>query len=573
MVREHADSAAVVHGGRQLSYAQLDAAANRLARALAARGVGVGAAVATRLERSLELVVAQLALVKLGAVYVPLDPQMPEARQQLLAEDSGAGLMLLAPDSAAPGFGVATLAVSLDALADFDASPLQGVPQDAEAPAYIMYTSGSTGRPKGVLVPHRAISRVVVNNGYAAFDATDRVAFASNPAFDASTVEVWGALLNGGCLQVISADTMLDAQRLAEALRTGGVTSLFLTTALFNQLSALIPQELSRLRYLMTGGERHDEQAFERVLAAKGEVRLIHCYGPTETTVYALTHDVSPADVQARCIPIGRPIGNTEVHLLDAHLRPVPRGAVGEICIGGPGLALGYLNQPELTAQAFVDHPLKPGRKLYRSGDLGRWNEDGRLEFIGRRDQQVKLRGFRVELGEIQSALLAQPGIREAIVLAREDEPRHKRLVAYVVGEPQAGPGLEALRDALALTLPGYMVPSAFVSLEALPLTPNGKVDRRALPAPEADDLARRGYEAPQGEAEAQMAALWAEVLQLPRVGRHDHFFELGGHSLLAISLIARLRQAGLDSDVRTLFAQPKLSDFVAAIATVEIVL
>ncbi|MCH7345998.1 AMP-binding protein, partial [Pelomonas sp. CA6] len=341
-----------------------------------------------------------------------------------------------------------------------------------------MYTSGSTGRPKGVLVPHRAVSRVVLNSGYGVFDAQMRMAFAANPAFDASTLEVWAPLLNGGCLVVIERDELLDGERLCQVLLAQQVDSLWLTVGLFNQLAAALGPVFPRLRQLLVGGDALDPATVAEVLERTPPQRFINGYGPTETTVFALTHEVSLAEARAGRIPIGRPIGNTEVHLLDARLRLVPRGAVGEICIGGQGLALGYLNQPELTAQAFVDHPLKPGRKLYRSGDLGRWREDGTLEFLGRRDQQVKLRGFRVEPGEVQSRLQSHPAVAQAAVVVDATPDGHKRLIAYYEQEEGEAPAPtpQQLREHLAAQLPDYMVPSAFVRLDALPLNANGKL-------------------------------------------------------------------------------------------------
>ncbi|MBB2488196.1 amino acid adenylation domain-containing protein, partial [Mitsuaria sp. WAJ17] len=428
--QSHADAIAVVQGERQLSYAQLDACSRHLAQALIERGVAPGDTVATRLERSLELVVAQLAILQAGAVYVPLDPQMPEARQRLIVQDCAARLLLQAPE-AAPLDDLASLAVSIDALLAQPDGPAQPLPHDAQAAAYVMYTSGSTGRPKGVLVPHRAVSRVVLNSGYGVFDAQLRMAFAANPAFDASTLEVWAPLLHGGCLVVIGRDELLDGERLCRTLLQQRVDSLWLTVGLFNQLATALGPVLPRLRQLLVGGDALDPVTVAEVLTRTPPQRLINGYGPTETTVFALTHEVSLADARQRSIPIGRPIGNTEVHLLDEHQRLVARGAIGEICIGGQGLALGYLNQPELTAQAFIEHPFKPGQRLYRSGDLGRWREDGSLEFMGRRDQQVKLRGFRVEPGEVQSRLQEHPAVAQAAVVVDQVDAGHKRLVAY----------------------------------------------------------------------------------------------------------------------------------------------
>ncbi|RUP92102.1 non-ribosomal peptide synthetase, partial [Corynebacterium propinquum] len=404
--------------------------------------------------------------------------------------------------------------------------------------------------------------RLVLNNGYADFNASDRVAFASNPAFDASTMDVWGALLNGGQVQVIDHATLLDPAAFGAAL--AGATVLFVTTALFNQYVQMIPDALAGLRILLCGGERADPAAFRTLLARAPAVRLGHCYGPTETTTYATTHEVRALAPSADSVPIGGPIANTQVYVLDAQLQALPLGVSGEICIGGDGVAKGYLNRPELTAEKFVDDPFNPGNLMYRTGDLGRWTADGLLECIGRNDDQVKIRGFRIELGEIEARLATADGVRDAVVIAREDEPGDKRLVAYVIADGELSTA--ALRDHLLRSLADYMVPSAFVRLDQLPLTPNGKLDRKALPAPDTDALVRRGYAAPQGAVETTIAGLWQELLKLDRVGRDDNFFELGGHSLLAVKLIERMRQADLSADVRVLFGQPTLAALAAAV-------
>jgi acyl-coenzyme A synthetase/AMP-(fatty) acid ligase len=428
-----------------------------------------------------------------------------------------------------------------------------------------MYTSGSTGAPKGVVVPHRAIARLVIRNGYAAFGPEDRVAFAANPAFDATTMEVWAPLLNGGRIVVVGQEVLLEPAALARVLEEEGVTALFVTTAVFNQYAATIPAALARLRYLMTGGENADPSSFARVLREGGAHPPIHCYGPTETTTFALTHEVAHVAEGARSIPLGRPIADTRVYILDAHGEPAPIGVAGELYIGGPGVALGYLNRPELTAERFVEDRFGgvPGARMYRTGDLGRWLADGTIEFLGRNDDQVKVRGFRIELGEIEARLSAHAAVREAVVVAREDGPGGKRLVAYYVAAGLVE--VEALRAHLEEQLPDYMVPAAYVHLDALPLTPNGKVDRKALPAPEGEAYAARGYEAPVGEVEAVLAGIWSELLGVERVGRHDHFFELGGHSLLGVTLIERMRQRGLHADVRTLFTTRTLAELAAA--------
>ncbi|WP_395608028.1 amino acid adenylation domain-containing protein [Pseudomonas sp. B22129] len=555
------DAAAALHGEQVLSYGELNTRANRLAHHLLGLGVRPGDNVAILLPRSLDLLVSQLAVLKCAAAYVPLDINAPAERQGFMVQDSGA-TWLLTHSGATVDYPAQRL--DLDTLA-LDPHPNHnpGLSQSSDSVAYIMYTSGSTGTPKGVLVPHRGITRLVLNNGYADFNASDRVAFASNPAFDASTMDVWGALLNGGQVQVIDHATLLDPVAFGAALN--GATVLFVTTALFNQYVQMIPEALAGLRILLCGGERADPAAFRSLLARAKALRLVHCYGPTETTTYATTHEVHAIAENADSVPIGRAISNTQIHVLDAQLQPVPLGVTGEICIGGDGVAKGYLNRPELTAEKFVADPFNEGHWMYRTGDLGRWNAEGLLECIGRNDDQVKVRGFRIELGEIEARLGAFAGIQDVVVLAREDVPGDKRLVAYFTwaGEPV---GLDSVRAHLQGQLPDYMLPSAYVPLVQLPLTANGKVDRKALPVPALEALHSRDFEAPVGALEQTLAQLWAGVLKLEQVGRHDSFFELGGHSLLAIRLVNLMEEAGLQVSLAELFQYASVASVAAMV-------
>ena len=563
-VRSSPEACAAIHDDVAVSYAQLNTRANRLARHLLGLGVQPGDSVALLLERSLDLIASQLAVLKCAAVYVPLDVNAPAERQAFMVEDSQARVLLthshLSLATAAQRVDLEQL--TLDGLSGDDLT----LPQSSESVAYIMYTSGSTGVPKGVLVPHRAISRLVINNGYADFNAQDRVAFASNPAFDASTLDVWAPLLNGGCVVVIGQTDLLSPREFQRLLLEQSVTVLWMTAGLFHQYASGLGEAFSRLRYLIVGGDVLDPAVIGRVLKEGAPRHLLNGYGPTEATTFSTTHEIT--SVSNGGIPVGHPIGNSQVYVLDALRQPVAVGVVGELYIGGQGVAKGYLNRPELNATQFVANPFSDdaGALLYRTGDLGRWNADGVIEYLGRNDDQVKIRGFRIELGEIEARLVECPGVREAVVLARQDESGQKRLVAYVVGDDSSALTAVGLRHELAASLADYMVPSAFVMLDALPLTANGKLDRRALPVPDADAYASREFEAPEGEVEIALARLWCELLNVERVGRHDHFFELGGHSLLAVSLIERMRQADLTADVRVLFSQPTLAALAAAV-------
>ncbi len=555
------DAIAVEDGELKVSYRELNERANRLGNYLRLLGVVPGSRVGIMLERSISLVVAQLAVLKCGAAYVPIDSTFPEERQVWIVEECEARVILTS--SSEP------LAAALrERGVNLDETRLSEVPSgnlrlavDSEQAGYVIYTSGSTGKPKGVMVPHRAILRLVINCGYADFNAEDRVAFNSNPAFDAATLEVWATLLHGGSLVVIPKETMLNPAALGSQLLRAEVTVLHLVAGLLGAYPEELRMIIPRLRYLLTGGDVVDPRAVKEILRANPPERIVHCYGPSESTTFATTHEVKEVEEGAMRIPIGRPIGNTRIYLLDEEGEPVPVGVRGEIYIGGEGLGHGYLNRAGLTAERFVADPFteQPGARMYRTGDVGRYLADGAIEFLGRNDHQIKIRGFRIELREIEARLLEHEAVREAVVMAREERPGDKRLVAYYTSAEQAegGVGAEALRTHLLAKLPEYMVPAAYVRLESLPLTPNGKLDRKGLPEPEAGAYVMREYEAPVGEVEETLAALWEELLKLERVGRHDNFFELGGHSLLILRVVNLLAQTGLIILVTDLFEYP----------------
>ncbi|WP_341809661.1 amino acid adenylation domain-containing protein [Xanthomonas oryzae pv. oryzicola] len=559
------EALAVVDGAHRCSYAALNRKANQLAHHLIGLGVGAGQYVAIRLPRSLELVVAQLAISKCAAAYLPLDMQSPDERLQQILDESAARWVVSRSDQPLPD-GAARLDMDL---LDLGASPTHDpqVPQSSASDAYVMYTSGSTGVPKGVRIAHRGISRLVCNNGYAEFLPGDRVAFAANPAFDASTLEVWAPLLTGGCVVVIAQDIVLSPDRLRVCLQEQAISVLWLTAGLFHHSAAALLPVFPQLRYLIVGGDILDPAVVAQVLAEGAPQRLLNGYGPTETTTFATTHRIT--DVCGP-IPIGRPIGNTRVYVLDAHGTPVPIGVAGELYIGGDGVALGYLHQPTLTAERFIPDRFsgKADARLYRSGDLVRWRKDGVLEYLGRTDGQVKVRGFRVELGDIASALQTHPTVAIAAVVQREDVQGAKQLVAYYQADVamDVAHDAQALRTHLLTRIPEYMLPAAYVRMAQLPLTANGKLDRHALPAPDAEQRHLQTYVPPATALEQQLAEIWQAVLGVERVGRHDNFFQLGGHSLLAVTLVERLRQQGLGMDVRALLGQPTLAATAAAL-------
>ncbi|SIT66707.1 amino acid adenylation domain-containing protein [Burkholderia sp. b13] len=563
-VKRTPEATALVFEDQTLSYAQLNAQANRLAHQLIELGVKPDTRVAICVERSPALVVGLLAILKAGGAYVPLDPSYPSERLMHILADAAPAIML-ADAAGRAALGEAALAsctvldpAILPALPDTNPSVAA---LTARHLAYVIYTSGSTGTPKGVMVPHHAIARLVINNDFVDIRTGDRVAFAANPAFDASTFEVWAPLLNGATVVVIDHDTVLMPAAFAHTLREQRINILWLTVGLFNQMAAQVGTAFSQLKALIVGGDALDVRIVAQVLRESPPEQLINGYGPTESTTFATTYKITSVPEGSASIPIGRPIANTRVYLLDAHGQPVPLGAVGELYIGGAGVARGYLNRPELTAERFVPDPfsIEPDARLYKTGDVARYRPDGNLEFLGRNDDQVKIRGFRIEPGEIKACLTAHPQVRDAVVLTC-GEGTAKRLVAYVQAEADERLA-STLRAQVAASLPEYMVPSAFVRLDAWPLTPNGKLDRRALPAPDDEALAHQAYEAPQGELETTLAAIWAELLGVERVGRHDSFFALGGHSLLAMRLIGRVRTAlGIDLAIRTLFEAPTLA-------------
>ena len=465
--------------------------------------------------------------------------------------------------------GLSAVRVDLDSLIlDQEATTNLYTPLDGEALAYVMYTSGSTGQPKGVMVPHRGITRLIWNNNYAQFSQEDRMAFGVNPSFDVSTLEVWAPLLNGGCIVVIRQKTLLEPTRFGRELEQQRVNILWLTVGLFNQYAHILQKQFAGLRYLMSGGDVLDPAVMARVLSSgHAPQHLINGYGPTESTTFTTTYEITAVREDGSSIPIGRPIVNTQVYILDAQCEPVPVGVTGELYIGGAGVAWGYLNRRELTAEKFLPDrfSVEAGARMYRTGDLCRWFKDGNIEFLGRNDFQVKIRGFRIELGEIEARLAKHPGVREAVVVAREEAPGDKRLVAYYTTSLDDGseaniPSAEQLSAYLSASLPEYMVPAAFVALEAWPLTPNGKLDRRALPAPAMVSTA--AWRAPRTPQEEILCSLFAEVLGVEKVGLDDHFFDLGGHSLMATRLVSRIRTTlGVELAIRTLFESPTVGE------------
>jgi amino acid adenylation domain-containing protein len=557
-----------------MSYGELNHRANLLAARLEEAGARVDTVVGLCLERSMEMILGLLAILKTGAAYLPLDPANPRPRNAIMLEDAQAGLILTRDSlrGVVPARCEQILCIdepdwpsSLQ-----NAGSIAGRGPKSTDLAYVMYTSGSTGRPKGVAVPHRAIARLVRNTDYIQFTAGDVFLQLAPISFDASTFEIWGALLNGAKL-VIHPPHMPSLEELGRLLQREKVTSLWLTSGWFNQMVDGQLASLQGLRFLLTGGE---SLSVPHVLKAARELKycqLINCYGPTEGTTFTCCYCV-PRNWSGRAsVPIGRPIANTRVYILDASQNPAPEGSAGELYIGGDGVARAYLNRPELTGAKFVANPLAHQR-LYRTGDLARWLPDGNIEFIGRKDEQLKIRGFRVEPGEVEAALTSHPAVRDAVVVARADYSGTQQLVGYVVLRPGTPATNLQLREFLAAQLPFYMVPSHVVPLEKLPLTPNGKVDRRALPAPEnSQTTPERIKVAPRNATEVLLVDIWREILQCDQIGIHDNFFHLGGHSLLATQIVSRVARAvGVELPVRVVFEAPTIAAMAQAVEAAE---
>ncbi|MFH8409391.1 amino acid adenylation domain-containing protein [Streptomyces sp. NPDC018019] len=546
------DAPAVVSGALTRTYRELDAQANRFAHHLHAKGVGAGDRVAVLLPRSAELVTVLLGIAKAGAVAVPVDTAYPAERVRFLLAD------------AAPALVVSEVPTA-EALDGFPASP-PAVRISPESGLYVMYTSGSTGTPKGVLVTHGGAA-VLANDACWGDIGTGRVLFHAPHAFDASVFELWVPLLGGGCVVVAPAVDM-DGGTLAGLVAAHEVTSVHATAGLFRALAQETPECFAGLRHVLTGGDVVPAEAVARVAEACPDVTLHHLYGPTETTLCATTHTLAPGTEAPAVLPIGRPRDGTRVHALDRFLRPVPVGVPGELYIAGEGVARGYLGRAALTAERFVACPYDGGGRMYRTGDLVRWDRDGNLVFLGRADDQVKVRGFRIELAEVEAVLARCPGVEQVAVLAREDRPGDKRLVAYVVGDASG------VRDFAAERLPDYMVPSATVVLDELPLTANGKVDRAALPAP--DYAAASAGRAPRTPLETLFCHLFAELLGIGTpdadtgpsvpVAADAGFFELGGDSIISLLLVARAAKAGYRISAADVF-QHKTPEALAAIA------
>ncbi len=567
-VAQTPEAVALVAGNTSLSYGELDERSNKLANHLRRLGVERGALVGTMLRRSPDAIVALLAILKAGAAYVPFDPAYPQHLLFFMVQDSNPSAMIVQNSvidtiGASPFWNIPTICMEGDAecLLQESAAPLAVVtgPDDL---AYVMYTSGSTGRPKGVMTPHRGVARLVKDNDYASFDRNEVFLHLAPLTFDACTFEIWGALLNGAKLAIVeSIRPSLD--EIAEAIGTYGVTTMWLTAGLFHLMVDHKLDALRPLRQLLAGGDVLSPSHVQKVLRALPGCRLINGYGPTENTTFTCCYSVPAGQPAGKPIPIGKAIRHTEIYVLDDDFRPVAAGEVGQLCTGGRGVALGYLNRESLTKQKFIADPFagRPEALMYLTGDLVRMAPDGNLEFLGRTDRQVKINGKRVELEEIEEALRQCGSCGDAVAVIREPGGTTRQIVAYVTARAGQSPTVEELRSHIRSRLPDYMVPSAFAVLDAFPLLPSGKVDRNALPLlvmPAARP--NNPLSLPRSGLERTLAAIWQCVLGAETIGVDDNFFDLGGSSLQLIEVQEQIQQKlDCNLEIVELFRHPRI--------------
>jgi amino acid adenylation domain-containing protein len=557
---------AVTFNGRAMSYAELRCRANELARELRARGVGPGSLVGLYVERSLEMLIGLVAIVEAGGAYVPLDPSYPADRLAYMLGAAEARVVVTTAglQASVPVKNVETILADANHPIE-EAAPIEcgARPEDL---AYVIFTSGSTGKPKGVQIPQRSAANLLASVAREpGMQAGDTICAVSTLSFDIALFELVLPLTVGAHILLVDRDTARDGAALARLVDSKPVTVMQATPATWRMLLDIGWRGKPTLK-IITTGEACPRELADRLAPCCKE--LWNLYGPTETTVYSALGPIEPGTGP---ISIGRPVANTQIHIVDRNFQQLPVGVPGELLIGGDGLARGYLGRPDLTSEKFIPDPFstKPGARVYRAGDLALWRRDGTLEVLGRMDHQVKLRGFRIELGEIEAALAECAGVEQAVVHCREDRPGDKRLVAYVTGD--ASLTADTMRAHLRTSLPDYMIPSAFLVLEAFPLTPNGKVDRKALPAPEAAAATSAG-EDPRTPEEVQIAALWGDVLGRLHIKREDNFFDLGGHSLLATQLLARMHNTfGVEVPLRVLFEAPTLSALASHVASAKL--
>jgi amino acid adenylation domain-containing protein len=563
------DQPALVFGNSTLSYQVLNQQANQLAAYLLERyTIQPDDKIGVLLHKSDLLIIAILGILKTGAAYVPLDVELPAARKDYIMADTGINILItLPPFAEAVPFYKGNVVTPMEVAEAMGGKQVENpsVPLGPDHLSYIMYTSGTTGNPKGVMITHKGVVRLVKNTDFIQLSSKDTMLSTGAVSFDATTFEYWAMLLNGGKLVMGTNEMLLDDAELAKIIQQEQVNTLFLTTGWFNQLVERNPGLFEGLATVLTGGERVSQGHMYLLREKYPQLTILHVYGPTENTAYSTAYKVE--NVAGNLIPIGKPISNSTAYIINAQGHLAPIGMQGEICVGGDGLARGYLNQPELTAEKFVDNPFVPGQKMYRTGDLGRWLPSGDIVFMGRRDEQIKIRGYRIELGEIEAALRSYPDIEQAVVTVRQRPDGDKEIIAYIVS---ATPITDAttLAHYMAAQLPGYMVPVYYVSLPELPLNHNGKVDKRKLPAPEGASVASGAeYVAPRNATEEKLVAIWEEILGRDNIGVKDNFFAIGGHSLKATRMASFIRREfEVSLNLAALFSNPTIEHIAAEI-------
>ncbi|WP_083629583.1 non-ribosomal peptide synthetase [Tenacibaculum agarivorans] len=551
---------ALSYKGDTLTYKELDACSNQLAHYLVSKGVKTNSSVGILFDRSFDMVISMLGVLKAGCYYVPIDASLPSNRLSHILQDAEICYVLYTEDYLLPKVPVSNdITTLLLKDAQVYETSEKVVDRSEQSIAYVMYTSGTTGVPKGICITDTNIITLVNNPSSAiAIRNSDRVLQWSNYAFDGSTYEIFGTLLNGATLYFIDSEVASDAQALSQVIHKEELSVIFITTALFNSLAEYNLSLLSSLRLLLFGGEKVSVAPVRKMLVGLGAEKILHVYGPTETTTYASCEVISEIKTNVITIPIGKPLSNTKFYVLDQYQNVLPIGAIGELCISGSGVAKGYLNREELTNQKFIENPFVKEERLYKTGDLVRWLPEGKIEFVGRKDTQVKIRGYRIELGEIENALSKLTAIHQSCVLVKEDTNGNKRLVGYVVTDGEFDK--KVIQSELKESIPEYMIPGIWIELEELPLTSNGKLDKKSLPEPNIAYLSTAEYIAPRNNTEKQLAIVWQELLGVEKIGIHDNFFELGGHSLLVIQLIAQLQKIDFYIQVKDIFSNSTIA-------------
>ena len=571
-VQKTPDKTAVVFEDKKLTYKELNERANQLAHYLQSKGLKAETLIPLCIERSSELMIGILGILKAGCAYVPIDPEYPEERIKFMFNDT-AGSMIISSRECAEKLPEMEKVEMIELDSDEvwkvigkhskENLSINLQPDDL---AYIIYTSGSTGWPKGVMVTHKNIVSLVKDVSYVNIKSDDILLSTGSTSFDATTFEYWSMLLNGGQLVFCSENTLLDSQLLKEEIGAKGITMMWFTSSWFNQLIDNDITVFEKLSTVLAGGEKLSEYHIERLRQTYPEIEIINGYGPTENTTFSLTYRITETELTT-AIPIGVPLNNRTAYILNKEQQPVPIGVSGEVYLGGDGISRGYLNRPELTEERYIKDPFskEAGARLYKTGDLGRWRTDGNVDYLGRMDEQVKIRGYRIELGEIESILQDFESVQSGVVLAHETSEGSKRLVGYVV--PEGEFNKESIMNYLRERLPDYMVPALWVELESFPLTKNGKIDRRALPDPEASELISNEYVAPRNDFETAMAEIWKDLLRAERVGINDNFFELGGDSIITIQVLSRARRKGYELKPKDIFINQTISSLSSAVA------